>query len=209
MLRKRDQRVAVVLAGCPDEAPLAQSLDFNLMTTYNVLEACRRAGVPRIVLASTAHVTGFYPAGSYVTPTLPNRPDSFYGVSKVAAEALVRMYVEKYSLTGVCIRIGTVSREPRKWRHLATWLSPRDAGELFHRSAVSNVSGFLVTYGFSNNTRARWSRDGWAELAYVPHDRADDYEANLSPQEAAGNCYNWQGGHFADRAYTDRVLGDL
>jgi UDP-glucose 4-epimerase len=60
-------------------------LGVNVVGTLNVVNACRRAGVPRLVFASSMTVYG----DADVTPTselAPCRPTSNYGVGKYAAE---------------------------------------------------------------------------------------------------------------------------
>ncbi len=80
----------------------------NIGGTKNIYEAARLANVKRIILASSNHVTGAYegfPPSLHTkqNPTLiathdPVRPDGFYGVSKVACEAIARMYYDVYGL---------------------------------------------------------------------------------------------------------------
>jgi UDP-glucose 4-epimerase len=78
--------------------------------TVNLLDACVRAGVPRLVLASSAAVYG-------VPPTVPVgeraalRPVSPQGAAKVAAEAYLGAYQERHGLRGGCLRLGTVYGE--------------------------------------------------------------------------------------------------
>src|SRR5579862_8434427 len=77
------------LGGIPSEAPWDRVLDVNINGTYTVLEAARRAGVRRVIVASSNHAVGFttldeLPIPDYAFPA----PDTFYGVSKVAGEAL-------------------------------------------------------------------------------------------------------------------------
>ncbi|MDJ0385965.1 NAD-dependent epimerase/dehydratase family protein [Streptomyces sp. G-G2] len=56
------------LGGVPDEAPLADLLGANVLGTDHVLEAARRTGIERVVLASSNRVTGFYAAGHLTGP---------------------------------------------------------------------------------------------------------------------------------------------
>ena len=72
-----------------------------------MFEAARRAGVPRVVFASSNHAVGFHPAVDPVPDDLPPRPDTYYGVSKVAGEALGSLFHDRYGLDVVCLRIGT------------------------------------------------------------------------------------------------------
>ncbi|HEX2280814.1 MAG TPA: NAD(P)-dependent oxidoreductase, partial [Thermomicrobiales bacterium] len=99
----------------------------NLIGTYNVFEAARRAGVPRVVFASSNHAIGTYelqaaPAlydlddDRVYDHTAEIRPDSLYGVSKVYGEALGRHYVDQHGLSVVCLRIGG-TRDPGHHSH--------------------------------------------------------------------------------------------
>src|SRR3954466_1891751 len=89
--------VAVVhLAGISGESTWPAVSHANIEGAYCVLEAARRAGVPRVVLASSNHATGYPPrpdAGLLREEDAPPRPDTYYGVSKVAMEALGSPYV--------------------------------------------------------------------------------------------------------------------
>jgi hypothetical protein len=73
----------VHLAGVADEAPLPDLLSGGVLVAHHVLEASRRAGVRRVVLASSNRLTGCYPISQLVSPEMPPRPDGLYGVSKV------------------------------------------------------------------------------------------------------------------------------
>src|SRR6266702_3291611 len=120
------------LAGIPGEAPWPQILEVNIDGTYAVFEAARRAGTGRIIYASSNHAVGFsprqdFPVRDYAFPA----PDTYYGVSKVAGEALAALYHHRHGLNAICIRILTCDERPTTVRSLSTWLSPDDAGRLF------------------------------------------------------------------------------
>jgi UDP-glucose 4-epimerase len=72
-----------------------------------VLEAARRANVPRFVLASSGTVYGDTPALCGET-NLGKLPISLYGASKLAGEALVSAYVECFDLKALIFRFGNV-----------------------------------------------------------------------------------------------------
>ncbi|CAK0856157.1 unnamed protein product [Prorocentrum cordatum] len=57
------------------------------------------------------------------------------------------------------------------WLH-RIWLSTPDFRHLFTRAIESDFEGYLVVSGVSNNSGMRWSREGWDQLGYVPHDDA-------------------------------------
>ncbi|MET8119871.1 NAD(P)-dependent oxidoreductase [Micromonospora sp. NPDC005189] len=197
----------VHLAGLPDEAPMADLLESNVLGTYHVLEAARRQRVGRVVLASSNRVTGFYPVGQVVAPDAPARPDGFYGVSKVAVEALGRLYADKFGLSVVCLRIGSFEDEPTEARYLATWLSPRD-GIGFIRAAITAPGVHFVTaYAVSANTRAFWDTAAGAPLGYLPVDDAESYAERVPGSEAPIDAAAFQGGAYTTAEYSLRHVG--
>jgi len=127
----------------------------NVLGAINVLEAAVEQDLDRVVLASSIHAVGMYnrervdemeslvaDPEAVIGPDDPQRPDSYYGVAKVACEGMGRYYADRYDLEVVTLRIGWVcSRE--ELRSIATadsteaeraggrfaratWLSPRD-----------------------------------------------------------------------------------
>lgn len=105
----------VDMAGVSDVQPFREKLlPANILGTYNLFEAARVAGVPRVVYASTHHVVGYYPAGQPLDDAVPIRPDSMYAVTKCFAEATGRLYAEKVGLQVVCLRIGFFRDRPLK-----------------------------------------------------------------------------------------------
>ncbi len=189
----------VHLAAIPHEAPFSEVLDHNIRVTSHLLEAARRHGVRRLVLASSNHVTGMYPAGQRIGPEVPARPDSFYGVGKVCDEALGRLYAEKFGLEVACLRIGSFLERPRDERALATWLSHRDAVELVRRCLTTPQLGFAILYGVSGNRRSWWDNPDAERLGYEPQDDAEAFAAEIhaDPDAVRGPADAFQGGPFA------------
>ena len=149
------------LAAIADEIPDAERiLQTNILGTRNVLEAAKEAGVSRFIFASSIHTVGFYPRSQVLTRETPPRPSGFYGVSKVACEALVRLYADKYGLSSICLRINSLEPEPHDTRELVTWLSEADAIRLFRSAIEAEDIHFDVVYGISNNTQKRLSNEG-------------------------------------------------
>jgi nucleoside-diphosphate-sugar epimerase len=184
----------VHLGGHSREAPWAEILAHNINGTYTVLDAARQAGVPRVVFASSNHAVGFRPvdedAGEYLYP----RPDTYYGVSKAAGEALGSLYHDRYGLDVVCLRIGSCAERPVNERALATWLSPDDCGRLVSAALSAPAPGFRVVWGISANTRARWSLAEARSLGYEPRDDAEVYAAELPASDGLEKVY--LGGDF-------------
>ncbi|MBL8785943.1 MAG: NAD(P)-dependent oxidoreductase [Deltaproteobacteria bacterium] len=171
----------VHLGGIADEHTWERIREVNIDGVQNVLEAARQAGVRRVVLASSVHAVGFHPRAMIGLDAAP-RPDSFYGVSKVATEALGRLYAEKWGLEVVALRIASFQERPRDRRHLSTWLSPRDMVSLVTRSLESPwvaERGFVLVHAISGNTRRWMSDEGWAELGYAPEDDAEAYASEV------------------------------
>jgi uronate dehydrogenase len=169
------------LAGIASEAPWRQILEVNIEGTYAAFEAARQAGTGRVIFASSNHAVGFSPRESFPVPDYAfPAPDSYYGVSKAAGEALAALYHHRYGMDTICIRILTCADRPPNVRALSTWLSPDDAGRLFEACLSAPEPGFRVLYGVSANTRGGWvSLDEARALGYRPRDDAEAYAAEV------------------------------
>mmetsp|Transcript_48195 Transcript_48195/g.153827 ORF Transcript_48195/g.153827 Transcript_48195/m.153827 type:complete len:315 (+) Transcript_48195:121-1065(+) len=142
--------------GRPSAGFLESVLPNNITATYRILEEARRAGVKRVVFASSNHVqhgetaTGGSPGGMdwarldalggvaslrTTDPLARAGPDSFYGVSKLCGEALGSLYSRFLgAFEFVALRIGwclydkpTALRGTENEAYLRSmWLSQRD-----------------------------------------------------------------------------------
>jgi uronate dehydrogenase len=169
------------LAGLPSESSWDRIAEMNIHGTYVVFEAARRAGVGRVIFASSNHAVGFtpaadFPAADYAFPA----PDTYYGVSKAAGEALAALYYHRYGLDAICLRILSCATRPCTLRELSAWLSPDDTGRLFEACLTVSKPGFRVAYGVSANTRGGWvSLDEARALGFEPLDDAELYAAEV------------------------------
>lgn len=169
-------------------------VDPNVIGARNAFEAARRAGVRRVVFASSNHAVGQYllederfadpDHPDLVGTDVPVRPDSFYGATKVWGEALGRLYAERHGLEVVCLRIGWVTDDDEpptadssirdsvevQRRAPGMWLSHRDCVELVAASLTADVS-FAIVNGVSDN-RGRWFslEEGRRLLGWEPRD---------------------------------------
>lgn len=104
--------VAIHLASNPDIAAAMRDpvIDFREGTalTNNVVEAMRRAGVPRILYASGSGVYGDLGSTEIPEDHAPMEPISTYGASKLAGEALISAYAHMFGITGLCFRFANV-----------------------------------------------------------------------------------------------------
>ena len=169
----------VHLASIPDEAPLPTILQSHVVTTGALLDAMVAHGVSRIVYASSNHAVGRTPRTELLTDAVPPRADTFYGVGKVAAEALLRLYSDRYAVDAVAMRIGSFLPRPETRRHLSTWLSHDDAVRMVHAGLTAPEPGFAVLYGISDNTRAWWDLEPGRRLGYHPEDDAESFAAQI------------------------------
>ena len=176
----------VHLAGIPTEAPFDLLLDTNIRGTYCVYEAARRAGVERVVFASTNHVTGMWERdGVFVTPDMPVRPDSLYGVSKASGEAIARYFADAYGVRSVCLRIGGFSANGEFGAGRGLWMTitAKDMTQLVDKSIRTDAL-FAVVNGLSDNPKAQGDLSSAREwLHYAPEDRADDALDAKTPEE--------------------------
>ena len=188
--------VVVHLAAAVGAPPFEDVLRGNVVGTYNVFEAARRAGVKRVVFASSgsgvsgceqeprfaALVAGRYaevPSVPMLTHESPLHPSGIYGASKVWGEALGRHYADAHGLSVICVRIGRVKREDRPGapREFAVWCSQRDIARFLERCIAApptvRFDTFFATsanrWGYRDLTHAR------EVLGWEPLDRAEDY----------------------------------
>jgi UDP-glucose 4-epimerase len=80
----------------------------NVLGTINLLEACRRARVPRIVYASSGGARYGASATLPATEDTPVDPLSPYAAAKVAGELYMRAYASMYGLAPICLALANV-----------------------------------------------------------------------------------------------------
>src|SRR6516165_7813653 len=182
----------VHLAGASVESAWDKVLPLNIEGCYNTFEAARRQGVKRVIFASSNHAVGFYRRERFIDNTVPPRPDTRYGVSKVFGEAVGRLYADKYGLSVACLRIGTFRNpdRPAEARQLLTWISHRDMVHLVRRCIDYPNYHFVIIYGVSNNLRSRWDNSNVKFLGYRPQEdpiAAQFHGGFYCPMEFAGD----------------------
>lgn len=170
------------LAGVADEQSLPDSFVSHVVTTAALLDAMVEHGVRRFVYAGSNHAVGRTPrpGDGLITVAHRPRPDTFYGVGKVAAEALMSLYADRYGMDAVSCRIGSFQPEPQSVRQLATWLSHDDCVRMFEAALTTPAPGYAVLYGISNNTRAWWDLEPGRALGYEPQDDAETFSSSVA-----------------------------
>jgi uronate dehydrogenase len=176
----------VHMAGHPGEGSLPDSLTSHVVTTAALLDAMVAHGVDRIVYGGSNHAVGHTPRAGLedglLTTGVRPRPDTFYGVAKVAAEAVLSLYADRYGVDAVSCRIGSFLPEPQTARNLATWLSPDDCVRMVEAALTTPAPGFAVLYGISANTRGWWDLAPGRALGYEPQDDAEHWADRLEPR---------------------------
>ena len=180
--------LAAVVGG---KAELDAYVRGNIVGTYNVFEAARRAGVRRVVFASSgaaisaiereepyaSFVEGRAPSAPMLTHESPLRPAGLYGCSKVWGEALARHYVDAHGMSIACLRIGRVKAEdrPTEPREFSVWCSQRDIATMIGACLDAPPSlRFDVFYVTSRNRRGyRDLEHARKVLGWTPLDSAD------------------------------------
>ena len=155
----------------------------NILATQRLLEQASKSGVRRVVYASSSSVYGN-------AVDLPAREDSLpapispYGVTKLAAEHLCRLYTTEYGLPTIALRYFTV-------------YGPRQRPDMaFHRFIRAILQGETISiYGDGEQSR---------NFTYV----GDTVAATLAAMDhgCPGACYNVGGGQ---RITINAVLGIL
>jgi thioester reductase-like protein len=169
----------------------------NIDATINVYQAAVRAGVRRVVYASSNHVMGGYKDVTdpwNLTTDLPPWPGAHYVVegeerdstpyasTKLMGERLGSCLSAAHSLSVLAVRLGwvrpaenraeDVPAERGDWFRLM-WLSNRDFCHLMERCLLAGDSvRFAILHGMSRNTGMRWDLD--STRALVGYDPRDD-----------------------------------
>ena len=168
----------------------------NIDAVVNVFQASARAGVQRVVYASSNHVMGGYkddPQVTSITTALPPWPGTHYTVdgqardstayasAKLFGERLGKCYADAHGLSVIAVRIGWVRPgdnragdippERGPWFRLM-WLSNHDYSQLMEQCIVADLAArFVVVNGMSANTGMRWDIDHTRRLfGYEPQD---------------------------------------
>jgi len=176
-------------------------LNKNIVATYNVFEEARRAGVVKVVYASSNHVqyggimlsptnplyllSPFYKKHrGYVRINDPATPDSYYAVSKLFGENLGWYYSKMHNIQCVVLRIGDISEQDDRSSEKGTdredfvramFLSRRDCIEAFRRSLQIDTE-YLIAYAISDNDRRVFDmKETMEKLGTNPQDNSEDY----------------------------------
>ena len=194
----------VHLGGQSVEGTWDQVIGPNLIGAINLYEGARKAGVDRVLFATSNHAIGFYPRSQRIDHTAPPRPDSRYGLSKAFGEDLSHFYALKHGIRGFCMRIGSCCPEPVNERMLSTWQSYDDFAGLVIVGLEAEYR-YETVYGVSRNTRSWWDNANAERLGYAPKDNAEVHAAKVE-DVMLGHVLDdaLQGGQYVSPDYTGK-----
>lgn len=188
--------------GIPHEADFDEIFESHMRGSYNVYEAARKAGVRRVVYASSVHAVGYYRLDDHIDSSAPARPDSLYGVAKSFVESLSRLYWDKFGIETVCLRIFSCFDEPADRRMLWSWLSYDDCVRLVEASLTAPFVGHTIAFGMSDNRVKPVDNDTAGLIGYGPKDSAEPFrgrvEAATPAPDPAEARTRFLGGWFVD-----------
>ncbi|WP_432570619.1 NAD-dependent epimerase/dehydratase family protein [Kineococcus sp. SYSU DK005] len=138
-----------------------------------LLAAAARAGVRRVVFASSVHAMGAHETDGRVPvdAAWPPRPCCPYGATKAFDEAVAGVASRRGPVSTVGLRLGATVPEPQKRSQLASWLGPADLRRVVVRAL--EVDAARVRLGgypaVSANTRRHWDLGpAHEDLGYAP-----------------------------------------
>ncbi|HEX3358174.1 MAG TPA: NAD(P)-dependent oxidoreductase [Tepidisphaeraceae bacterium] len=174
------------LAGDPSpQADWNNALNINIVGTFNVFTAARRAGCRRVVYASSIHAVSGYPADVQVKTSDPVNPGDLYGVSKCFGEALARYMAQQEGLSSIAIRIGAfqsrkIAQQKGGINMLDAWVSQRDLSQLIEQCIDDEKLQFAIFNGLSGNRFNRLDiSDARELLGYAPQDDLTEVNPTL------------------------------
>lgn len=156
--------------------------EVNVAGTFHVLEAARRAGVRRLVYASSLMVVWGYGPDELVGPDATARPIGTYALTKHLGEVMCEQYARQHGLSIVCLRIAKpidpddpndpFAHEPvirPQWIHMA------DLCQAFRLAVEAPSVEFEIIHLVGESSRRRWDLGRAAQvLGYRPQHRLED-----------------------------------
>lgn len=178
----REIDIVIDLTWCGEALNIKPYFMDGIQNLYNVFEEAKKAGVKRVIYASSIHTMGFYPQNKKIGINDPVRPDGFYGLTKVFGESIGRLYSDKFGLSVICLRICAFSPKPVDRRMLSYWVSHKDAMHLFTKAIETPNVKFTIAYGVSNNKTAMVCNKGTEIKGFKPSDNAEPFRPELQHQ---------------------------
>ncbi len=147
----------------------------NVTSTYNVIEAAMKLGIPKVIIASSETTYGVcFAEGDKDYHHFPLEEDydidpmDSYGLSKVVNEKTARAFAMRYGADIYALRIGNViepheydkfpafmADPPSRKRNAWSYIDARDLGQIVHLCLEKNGIGFDVFNAVNDTITAR------------------------------------------------------
>lgn len=197
----------VHFGGVPLERGWEQILNANIRGSYHIYEGARKAGVKRVIYASSVHAIGYHRLEDHIDANAPHRPDGLYGLSKCFVEDLGRLYWDKFGIETVALRIFSSFPEPADRRMMWSWLSFDDCIRLVSAALTAPRVGFTVSFGMSDNAVKPVDNHLADHLGYRPQDNTEPFraatEAKFPTPDPKAPAVQHLGGWFVDLGHPD------
>ena len=197
----------VHFGGAPLERPWDEVLNANIRGSYHIYEGARKAGVKRVVYASSVHAIGYHRLEDHIDAESPHRPDGLYGLSKCFVEDLGRLYWDKFGIETAALRIFSSFPEPADRRMLWSWLSFDDCIRLVTAALTAPHVGFTVAFGISDNAVKPVDNRLAAHLGFHPQDSTEPFrqavESRIPQPDPTAPSVQCLGGWFVDLGHPD------
>lgn len=149
----------------------AYDLQTNTESTLHLLKFALSNGCHRFIYASTMSVYGIKPDRP-ISEKEETRPESFYGVGKIASEHYLRLY-EKYGIRSTSLRLFNVYGPGQNMKNLRQGM----------------VSIFLAQMLKDKHIHIKGAGDRFRDFVYID-DVVDAFMACLSKEDSAGKVIN-------------------
>ncbi|WP_100406454.1 NAD-dependent epimerase/dehydratase family protein [Bacillus solitudinis] len=160
--------------------------DVFFKATYYILAAAKELRIPKVIFASSNHVTDFYEEDGKslldreITTNDYPKSKGLYGLLKLASEQAGFLFSLHSKLSVINIRIGSVPKDVtyedvlENERLKKTLLSNTDVVDLF-RLAIEAKVKFGTYYGVSDNPEKPWDMSNTkAELGFISTETTKD-----------------------------------
>jgi nucleoside-diphosphate-sugar epimerase len=193
----------------------------NVMSTYNILEACAGLGIQKAVVASSESSYGIVFSKQGLVPQYvpidedhPQLPEDSYGLSKIVNEETGKMFHRRTGMQVVALRIGNVIT-PERYENfpsfindihersviLWSYIDARDAARACQQAIELDGLGYVALNLANDNTSMNISNDQLMKANFpdvtdirVPLENYDTLLSNKKAKEVLQwePIYNWR-----------------
>ena len=209
-----DAVVHLAAIPAPDLRPAGETFRNNTLSTYNIFSAATERGIRRIVWASSETVLGLPfdepPDHAPIDETIEPRPETSYGLSKLAGETMAGQFARRTAIPFVGLRISNIM-EPSDYERFGSWqddarvrkwnlwgyVDARDVAQAIRRGLTAEIGGAEVCIVAAADTcMTRPSAELLAEVfPTVPLRRPIEGRETLLSIDRARSVLGYEPGH--------------